>query len=176
MFITLLAFLALRLVGRFGEQLATALLADRERLPALRLGSVEVASRRVVGGALRLGVRVGTRVLQVVVLYVWVLFVLSLFAPTREYGARLTVSVLRPSGAILGRAGAALPMLAVAALLALVVALVVRTFRLFFDSIARGETHVRWIPADSRPAAGGAAPRSDHRAGDPLRHAAHHRR
>ena len=39
-------------------------------------------------------------------------------------------------------------MLAVAALLALVVALVVRTFRLFFDSVARGETHVRWIPAD----------------------------
>ncbi len=102
----------------------------------------------MVGGALRLGLRVGTRVLQVVVLYVWVLFVLSLFGATREYGARLTGSVLRPAGAILGRAGSALPMLAVAALLALVVALVVRTFRLFFDSVARGETHVRWIPAD----------------------------
>jgi len=147
-FITLLAFLALRLVGRLGNQLGTALFADRERLPALRVGTVEVASRRVVGGALRLGLRVGTRVLQVVVLYVWVLFVLSLFGATREYGARLTGSVLRPAGAILGRVGSALPTLAVAALLALVVALVVRTFRLFFDSVARGETHVRWIPAD----------------------------
>ncbi len=151
-FITLLALLALRMVGKFGEQLVTALLADRERLPAFRLGRVEVASRRVVAGALRLGIRVGIRVLQVVVLYVWVLFVLSLFAATREYGARLTVSVLRPSGAILGRAGAGLPMLVVTVLLGLLVALVVRTFRLFFDSVARGETHVRWIPADlARP-------------------------
>ncbi|HZJ52690.1 MAG TPA: mechanosensitive ion channel domain-containing protein [Myxococcaceae bacterium] len=147
-FITLLAFLALRLLGRLGRQLQESLLADRERVPALRWGNVEVASRRVVRGALRLGLRVGTRVLQVVVLYVWVLFVLSLFAPTREYGARLTGSVLRPAGEMLGRAGAALPMLLVAGLLGLAVALVVRTLRLFFESIARGETKVRWIAAD----------------------------
>ncbi|HUM11235.1 MAG TPA: mechanosensitive ion channel domain-containing protein [Myxococcaceae bacterium] len=147
-FITLLAFLALRLVGRLGSQLRAALLADRERIPALRLGTVEVASRRVVRGALRLGLLLGTRIVQIVVLYVWLLFVLSLFAATRAYGTRLTGSVLRPAGAILGRAGAALPMLVVAALFALLVALVVRTLRLFFESVARGETHVRWIPAD----------------------------
>ena len=147
-FISLLAFLALRLVGRFGGQLHETLLADRERIPALKLGTVEVASRRAVRGALRLGLRVGTRILQVVVLYVWVLFVLSLFAPTREYGARLTGSVLRPAGEILGRAGGALPMLVVAGLLALAAALVIRTLRLFFESIARGETKVRWIAAD----------------------------
>jgi len=151
-FISLLAFLALRLVGRLGAQLQETLLADRERIPALRLGSVEVASRRAVRGALRLGLRIGTRLVQLVVIYVWVLFLLSLFAATREYGARLTGSVLRPSGEILGRIGAALPMLVVAALLALVLALVIRTLRLFFDSIARGETHVRWISAElARP-------------------------
>jgi hypothetical protein len=102
----------------------------------------------MVRGALRLGLLAGTRILQIVVVYVWVLFVLSLFGPTREYGARLTGSVLRPAGAMLGRAGAALPMLVVAALLGLVVALVVRTLRLFFESIARGETKVRWISAE----------------------------
>ncbi|HTS79595.1 MAG TPA: mechanosensitive ion channel domain-containing protein [Myxococcaceae bacterium] len=151
-FISLLAFLALQLVGRLGTQLQETLLSDRERVPALRLGSVEVASRRAVRGALHLGLRLGTRVVQVVVVYVWLLFLLSLFAATREYGSRLTGSVLRPSGALLARLGAALPMLVVAALLALVVALVVRTLRLFFDSIARGETHVRWISADlARP-------------------------
>jgi hypothetical protein len=147
-FITLLAFLALRLVGRFGGQLHETLLADRERVPALRLGAVEVASRRAVRGALRLGLRVGTRILQIVVLYVWLLFVLSLFGPTREYGARLTGSVLGPAGEMLGRAGGALPMLVVAGLLGLAVALVIRTLRLFFESIARGETKVRWISAD----------------------------
>ena len=147
-FITLLAFLALRLVGRLGRQLQETLTTDRERVPALRLGTVEVASRRMVRGALRLGLLAGTRILQIVVVYVWVLFVLSLFGPTREYGARLTGSVLRPAGAMLGRAGAALPMLVVAALLGLVVALVVRTLRLFFESIARGETKVRWISAE----------------------------
>jgi len=147
-FISLLAFLGLRLVGRLGAQLEATLVADRERVPALRLGSVEVASRRAVRGALRLGLRIGTRLVQLVVIYVWVLFLLSLFSATREYGSRLTGSVLRPSGAILGRIGAALPMLVVAALLALVLALVLRTLRLFFDSIARGETHVRWISAE----------------------------
>jgi small-conductance mechanosensitive channel len=144
-FISLLAFLALRLVGRLGAQLQDTVLADRERVPALRLGKVEVASRRAVRGAVRLGLLVGTRVVQLIVLYVWVLFVLSLFTPTREYGSRLTGSVLHPAAAILGRAGGALPMLAVAALFALAVALVVRTLRLFFESIGRGETKVRWI-------------------------------
>jgi small-conductance mechanosensitive channel len=151
-FISLLAFLALRLVGRLGTQLQETVLGDRERVPALRLGTVEVASRRAVRGALRLGLLVGTRILQLVVLYVWVLFVLSLFTATREYGSRLTGSVLHPAGAILGRAGGALPMLVVATLFALAVALVVRTLRLFFESIGRGETKVRWIsPELARP-------------------------
>ena len=144
-FISLLAFLAIRLVGRLGRQLQETLVADRERIQAIRLGSVEVASRWMVRGALRLGLLGGTWVLQIVVLYVWVLFVLSLFGPTREYGARLTGSVLSPAAALLGRAGAALPMLVVVAVFAGVVALVFRTLRLFFESVARGETRLRWV-------------------------------
>ncbi|HET9158207.1 MAG TPA: mechanosensitive ion channel domain-containing protein [Myxococcaceae bacterium] len=147
-FITLLAFLALRLVGRLGRQLQETLLADRERVGAIRVGSVEVASRRMVRGAIRLGLLAGTWVLQIVVLYVWVLSVLSLFRPTREYGARLTGSVLRPAGALLGRIGASLPILVVASVFALAVALVFRTLRLFFESVARGETRLRWISPD----------------------------
>jgi small-conductance mechanosensitive channel len=144
-FITLLAFLALRLVGRLGLQLQETLVADRERIPAIRIGSVEVASRRMVRGAIRLGLVAGTWVVRIVVLYVWVLSVLSLFRATREYGARLTGSVLGPAGALLGRVGAALPVFVVAAVFVIAVALVFRTIRLFFESVARGETHLRWI-------------------------------
>ena len=144
-FITLLAFLALRLVGRLGLQLQETLVADRERIPALRIGTVEVASRRMVGGAVRLGLVAGTWVVRIVVLYAWALSVLSLFRATREYGARLTGSVLGPAGALLGRVGSALPVLVVAAVFAIAVALVYRTLRLFFQSVARGETHLRWI-------------------------------
>ena len=144
-FITLLAFLGLRLVGRLGRQLHETLIADRERIQALRFGSLEVASRWMVRGGLRLGLLAGTWVLQLVVLYVWALSVLSLFGPTREFGARLTGSVLRPAGALLARAGGALPMLVVVAFFALVVGLVFRTLRLFFESVARGETRLRWI-------------------------------
>jgi small-conductance mechanosensitive channel len=147
-FITLLAFLALRLVGRLGRQLQESLLADRERVSALRLGSLEVASRRMVRGAIRLGLLAGAWVLQIVVLYVWVLSVLSLFRPTREYGTRLTGSVLRPAAALLGRIGASLPILVVTAVFALAVAVVFRTLRVFFESVARGETRVRWISPD----------------------------
>src|SRR6516164_4902098 len=99
-------------------------------------------------GAVALAFRIGTRLLQLVVVYVWLLFALSLFTTTQDYGARLTASVLRPAAAILGRLGAALPALAVAALLALVVALILRILRLFFASISSGETQVRWMPAD----------------------------
>ena len=144
-FVTLLAFLALRLVGRLGRQLLETLVADRERFQALRLGSLEIASRWMVRGGLRLGLLAGTWVLQLVVLYVWVLTVLSLFGPTREYGARLTGSVLRPAGALLGRAGAALPIAVVVVVFAVVVAMVFRTLRLYFESVARGETRLRWV-------------------------------
>jgi small-conductance mechanosensitive channel len=144
-FVTLLAFLALRLVGRLGRQLLETLVADRERFQALRLGSLEIASRWMVRGGLRLGLLAGTWVLQLVVLYVWVLTVLSLFGPTREYGARLTGSVLRPSGALLGRIGSALPILVVVIVFGVAVALVFRTLRLYFESVARGETRLRWV-------------------------------
>ena len=144
-FVTLLAFLGLRLVGRLGRQLQESLAADRERFQALRLGSVEIASRWMVRGGLRLGLLAGTWVLQLVVLYVWVLTVLSLFGPTREYGASLTGSVLRPAGALLGRVGATLPILVVFAIFALAVAVVFRTLRLYFESVARGETRLRWV-------------------------------
>jgi small-conductance mechanosensitive channel len=144
----LIAFLALRGLGTLGGQVGTAILEDRERIPAFHLGSVEVASRRAMRGGVALAFRIGTRLLQLLVVYLWLLFALSLFATTQDFGARLTASVLRPAAAILGRLGAALPALAVAVVLALVVALVVRTLRLFFASVSSGETQVRWMPAD----------------------------
>lgn len=147
-FSALIAFLTLRWLGSLGGEVGGAILEDRERIPALRLGTVEVASRRAMRGAAALAFRIGTRLLQLAVVYVWLLFALSLFATTQDYGARLTASVLRPAAAILGRFGAALPALAVAAVLLLVVALVVRTLRLFFASLSTGETQVRWMPAD----------------------------
>jgi small-conductance mechanosensitive channel len=144
----LIAFLALRGLNTLGRQVGTAIQDDRERIPALRLGTVEVASRRAMRGAVGLASRIGTRLLQLLVVYVWLLFTLSLFATTHEYGARLTAFVLRPAAAIIGRIGAALPVLAVAAVLALLVALVLRTLRLFFASVSSSETQVRWLPAD----------------------------
>ena len=145
-FISLLAFLAFRLVGRLGRQLQETLVADRERFQALRLGSVEVASRWMVRGALRLGLLAGTWVLQIVVLYVWVLFVLSLFGRhprvrRRDSPVRCSVRRRRSSGGPGRRcrcwwSSRSSP---------LVVALVFRTLRLFFESVARGETRLRWI-------------------------------
>jgi small-conductance mechanosensitive channel len=147
-FSALIALLALRWLGTLGGQVRTAILEDRERIPALRLGTVEVASRRAMRGAAALSCRIGMRLLQLLVVYAWLLFALSLFVTTQDYGAHLTTSLLRPAAAILGRFGAALPVLAVAAVLALLVALIVRTLRLFFASVSSGETQVRWMPAD----------------------------
>jgi small-conductance mechanosensitive channel len=152
-FAALIAFLALRWLEKLGTALEASLAAGA-RVPPLRLGQVEVASRRAMSGAAHVGLRVGRRVAQLAVAYAWLLVALSLFATTRGYSGRLTHSVVRPAGALLARIGAALPVLAVGALALLALVLVVRTIRLFFGSVARGETSLRWMPAELAQPAG----------------------
>lgn len=144
----LIAFLLLRRIGDVEEKLRAWMEKHPERLPALKLGKIEVVSSAAVRGAISIALRVGERVAQLAVAYAWLLIALSLFEATRGYTEKLSGFVLTPFSALLSRTGAALPVLVVGLIAILSVILVVRFVGLFFGSVARGETKLGWLPQD----------------------------
>ena len=128
--------------------------ANPDRLPALRVGSVDVVRPAAMRGALTVFLHIGSRILQLCLLYIWVLVGLSLFAATRAYSTRLSDTIVRPVSTLLLRVGSALPMLLIHAVALLALVIVLRFTALVFGSIARGETVVSWLPADLAHATG----------------------
>ena len=147
-FSALMAFLLLRRLGDFDDKLRVWLESHRDRLPALRLGKIEVVSSAAVRGAITIAARVGYRLAQLAVPYFWLLIALSLFDATRGYTEKLTGFVVTPFAALLQRIGSALPVLVVAIIAMAAVLLVVRFVGLFFGTVARGETKVGWLSSD----------------------------
>jgi small-conductance mechanosensitive channel len=151
-FAGLLAFLAIRKLGDLELAVERWLDARPQGAPAVRLGNVELASERAVRGGLHVVLRFSKRAFQVLVAYLWFLLVLSLFPITSGVGDRITRMMLAPVGRVLARGVSAVPQLLAVAVLGLLLFLVLRSVQLFFGSVARGETHVAWIPADlARP-------------------------
>jgi small-conductance mechanosensitive channel len=147
-FSAVIALLLLRRLGS-GEQRVQGWIEKRpERIPALRLGKIEVVSSAGVRGAIVISLRIGERLAQLAVAYGWLLFALSLFDATRGYSERLTGYVLAPVSSLVGRIGDALPIVVVGLVAALAVSLLVRFTGLFFGSLARGETNLGWLPRD----------------------------
>jgi small-conductance mechanosensitive channel len=147
-FSALIAFLLFRRVGDVSARARAWIDKNPDRIPALRLGTIEVVSSSMIRGALVVALVVGHRLAQIAIAYGWLLAALSLFESTRGYTERLTGFVLTPLSALLGRVGSALPMLVVTLVAALAVWLLVRFVRLFFGGVARGETKLGWLPAD----------------------------
>jgi small-conductance mechanosensitive channel len=144
----LLAFLLFRRVGGFAEQTRSWVKANPQRIPALRLGRIEVIHPNAVRGATKIGLDVGILLAQLAIGYGWLLFALSLFAVTRGYTERLTGFVLAPLWALIGRLGSALPVVVVASIAALAVGVLVRFAELFFESVGEGNTTLNWLPRD----------------------------
>ncbi len=150
----LAAWLVLRKLGDLDRRIEARLLERRKRAPALRMGGVEVVSPEGIAGALSVGLRLGRWLLQIAVAWGWLVFGLSLFPATRGTGIALGRVVLGPAVGTLARIGGALPALVAAAIALVVLALALRGVRLFFHSVAVGETHLRWLPADLAVPAG----------------------
>ena len=91
---------------------------------------------------------------QIGVIYAWIIITLSLFEATRGYTERLTGFVLTPLSALMGRIAVALPLVVIAVITALVVGVALRFVRLFFGSLARGETTLGLLPRDLAVATG----------------------
>jgi small-conductance mechanosensitive channel len=144
----LLAFLLVRRVGDISGRARLWVRANPDRIPALKLGTIEVVRPVSVRGGVSIGLALAHRIAQFAIAYSWLIFALSRFEATRDYTDRLAGFVLVPLSALIGRLGSALPLFVVAAIAAVALGVAVRFVGLFFGGLARGETHVAWLPRD----------------------------
>ena len=125
-----------------------------QRVPALRVLSLDLIRASAVhkGTVVALGM---ARVLtQIGIVYGWLMLGLSLFDATRGYGQRLTGYVLTPIATLVGRVGSAIPIALVATVALMALLILLRFVRLFFVSVAQGETFLSLVPPDVAVATG----------------------
>jgi small-conductance mechanosensitive channel len=147
-FSALALFLGVRKARDFAVSARTWISDNPKRLPALRIGSVEVMRPAAFQGLLRIGVTLIERTVQLAILYIWLVFVLSQFESTKDLGGKITTTILTPLGALVGRIALSLPLLVIAVIAVIAVFIVVRFIRLFFRSVEMGETQLAWLPPD----------------------------
>lgn len=147
-FAGLVAFLLLRKIGELAEKARVWMTEHPERFPALRVRAIEVVQPAAVRGGASLALSAARIFAQVGVVYAWVIITLSLFEVTKPYTERLTGFVLTPLSALMGRVAVALPLVVIAMITALIVGVALRFVRLFFGSLARGETTLGLLPRD----------------------------
>lgn len=144
----LVAWLLVRKLGDLDRRLEATVQERRRGVPSLRFRNVELVSPEGVAGALRIALRIGRVLLQISIAWGWLVFALSLFATTRGTGVLLGRVVLGPAAGTLARVGGALPFLIGALTVGGLLWLALRAIRLFFHSVAVGETHLRWLPPE----------------------------
>ncbi len=79
----------------------------------------------------------------------WLTFTLRQFAYTRPWGERSTAWLLEVAGGFVGAIAIAVPGLVVAVLIFALARVVTRANTLFLERVARGETQVGWLDADT---------------------------
>jgi hypothetical protein len=144
----LLAFLLFGRIGELSGRARTWVRDNPERIPALRLGRIEVVRPAAVRGAVSIALALAHRIAQFAIAYSWLIFALSRFEATKDYTDKLAGFVLTPLSQLIGRVGASLPLFVVAAIAAVALGIAVRFVGLFFGGIERGETHVTWLPQE----------------------------
>ena len=144
----LLTFLVVRRVGDLAATAREWVRTHPDRIPALKLGTIEVARPAAIRGAVAIALALAHRIAQFTVVYLWLIFALSRFAATRDYTDRLAGFVLVPLSALIERLGAALPLVVVTAIAAVALGVAVRFVELFFGGVARGDTRIDWLPRD----------------------------
>ncbi|MGZ3422028.1 MAG: mechanosensitive ion channel domain-containing protein, partial [Polyangiales bacterium] len=147
-FSALIAFLLLGKASQLGTRAREWVEDNPERIPALKLGGIELLRPAAIEAFLTLGIDVLKRIAQFGILYAWIIFSLSLFEATKGYTDKLTALVLGPVGAFFTRIGAGLPLAVVTLIAVLAIALLVRFTGVFFAGVARGETTIDFGPQD----------------------------
>jgi small-conductance mechanosensitive channel len=148
LFVALAGLVAMFLVRRVGRVGHRARRWIDDRLPALRVQSIDVVRtstlRLVLGGTVRLL----SAVLEIGIAYGWLLFSLSRFEATQAYTERLTDIVLNPISAFASKLGGSLPLIIVSAASIIALVVLLRFVGTYFGSAGRGETTIDWVPPD----------------------------
>jgi hypothetical protein len=144
----LLAFLLFRRVGDLSVRARAWVKEHPDRIPALKLGRIEVVRPIAVRGAVSIALALAHRIAQFAIAYSWLIFALSRFESTRGYTDKLAGFVLGPLSQLIGRVGSALPLFVVTAIAAVALGVAVRFVGLFFGGVSRGETSVTWLPRE----------------------------
>jgi small-conductance mechanosensitive channel len=148
----LVAFYLVRKIGDLAGRARNFVNDNPERIPGISLRSLQVVHPHTLSSGLLLALGLGRLLLQFLIAYLWLVFALSMFASTRAYTERLTGFVFSPVSALMGRIAASLPVMFVAAIAVIAVAILVRFIGLFFRDVERGQTSVNWLPKDlARP-------------------------
>jgi gamma-glutamylcyclotransferase (GGCT)/AIG2-like uncharacterized protein YtfP len=144
----LFALFLLRKVGGVWRATRSWLNDHPDRVPALRIQSIEVIRPATLRLILSGSVRLITLLLQIGIAYGWLIFALYIFEPTREYTGKLTDIVLSPLSGLMSKVVTSLPTLVIATVSIAALVMLVRFVGLYFDSAARGETAIGWVSPD----------------------------
>jgi small-conductance mechanosensitive channel len=147
-FVGLVAFYVLQKIGEFFERARQWMLDNPDRITGIRIQSQEVVGPTALRGGALVTLIVGRFVAQIGVVYLWLVFALSLFESTRPYTQKLTGFVVTPLSDLTGRLAAWLPLAVVAVVSSVAVYVLLRFVQLFFEGIARRQTVIPWLPPD----------------------------
>jgi len=150
-FFGLVAFYVLRRVSEVFDRLRQWALDDPDRITGIRFQSQVVVGPAALRGAAYVALILGRWVAQIGVVYVWLVFALSLFQTTRPYTERLTGFVVTPLSSLAARLAASLPVAVVAAVSFVALFILLRFVQLFFEGVERKQTELSWLPADLAP-------------------------
>jgi small-conductance mechanosensitive channel len=148
----LLALYLVRKVGGLARRVWQWLDQNPERVPAIRLKSIEVVGTRTLRSALLTAVGLGKWLVQFAIVYAWLVCSLWLYPSTRGYAHRMTGVALSPVSGFIDWLSGALPLALVAVVAGVAVLILLRFVALFFEGVSRGETELAWLPADLAPA------------------------
>jgi small-conductance mechanosensitive channel len=153
-FFALIAFYALRKAGELADRAYGYLVEHPERVPGISFQSFEVVGPKALRSGLLALIALGRYTAQLGILYVWLVVALSRFEATRPLTTRLTSFALTPMTELAVRLAATLPIALVAVVFGVVIYILVRFARLFFASVASGETKLEGLPRDLAAATG----------------------
>lgn len=145
-FFGFVALVGSRRLSELASRARDAIMERPERIVPIRFNKLEVLGADSLRALLLAAVIIGRWVLQVGVIYIWLVLSLSRFEITRPYTDKLNHSLIEPLSALAQRALGALPVFILVFALAAVVFVAVRIVELFFRGATR--EHFIWVPRD----------------------------
>lgn len=139
------ALYALRLLGALARRIREFVRMNPDRIPAIRLRSIEVIGPHVLRSGIVVGLGVLKLLLQLTLIFAWLLFSSSMFDATRGMTGQLTALVLAPLSGLATRFVALMPVLLLTTIGVVALVVLLRFVSLFFAGVERRETELTWL-------------------------------